>query len=220
MTIVDKTVKPSTAEAPIDSGSRRTRRSPVLVSDGLRPRHPRPHPQLPVVEPLSQTPGLQKNADGSVDIFFGPKAPAGKEFNWIPTTPTERSRSSSASTARRNRCSTRRGSCRTSSGSCSVNRSANHEKSLRSNLRRLTARRGHEPALRQARPANPAPPSLSPPTISSVPKLTCLRRLVKQGGFGKFHHYRELTPIDNQTSSAPTATRCIRPACSISMQGR
>ncbi|MFX6118693.1 DUF1214 domain-containing protein, partial [Acinetobacter baumannii] len=26
----------------------------------------------------SQSPGLQKNPDGSVDIFFGPKAPTGK----------------------------------------------------------------------------------------------------------------------------------------------
>jgi len=33
----------------------------------------------------SQTPGLQKNADGSVDIFFGPAPPAGKESNWVPT---------------------------------------------------------------------------------------------------------------------------------------
>jgi hypothetical protein len=33
----------------------------------------------------SQTPGLQKNADGSADIYFGPKPPAGKELNWIPT---------------------------------------------------------------------------------------------------------------------------------------
>jgi hypothetical protein len=33
----------------------------------------------------SKTPGLQKNADGSVDVFFGPKAPAGKESNWVPT---------------------------------------------------------------------------------------------------------------------------------------
>lgn len=33
----------------------------------------------------SQTPGLQKNADGSVDVYFGPKTPAGKEANWIPT---------------------------------------------------------------------------------------------------------------------------------------
>jgi hypothetical protein len=35
----------------------------------------------------SQNPGLQKNADGSVDIYFSPKAPAGKETNWVPTNP-------------------------------------------------------------------------------------------------------------------------------------
>ena len=29
--------------------------------------------------------GLQKNADGSVDVYFGPKAPADKESNWVPT---------------------------------------------------------------------------------------------------------------------------------------
>jgi len=29
--------------------------------------------------------GLRKNADGSVDIYFGPKAPAGQESNWIFT---------------------------------------------------------------------------------------------------------------------------------------
>jgi hypothetical protein len=33
----------------------------------------------------SQTPGLQKNGDGSADIYFGPKAPTGKESNWVPT---------------------------------------------------------------------------------------------------------------------------------------
>lgn len=35
----------------------------------------------------STTPGLQKNPDGSVDIYFGAKAPAGKESNWTPTDP-------------------------------------------------------------------------------------------------------------------------------------
>jgi hypothetical protein len=30
---------------------------------------------------------LAKNTDGSVDIYFGPKAPAGKENNWIQTIP-------------------------------------------------------------------------------------------------------------------------------------
>ena len=33
----------------------------------------------------SHSPGLQKNADGSVDVYFGSKAPAGKETNWVPT---------------------------------------------------------------------------------------------------------------------------------------
>jgi hypothetical protein len=28
---------------------------------------------------------VQKNSDGSTDIYFGPKAPAGKESNWVPT---------------------------------------------------------------------------------------------------------------------------------------
>jgi hypothetical protein len=35
----------------------------------------------------SQQKGLQTNADGSVDVYFGPKAPAGKENNWVQTLP-------------------------------------------------------------------------------------------------------------------------------------
>jgi hypothetical protein len=38
----------------------------------------------------SQTPGLHKKADGSVDIFFGPTPPAGGASNWVPTDPTGR----------------------------------------------------------------------------------------------------------------------------------
>jgi hypothetical protein len=37
----------------------------------------------------SQTKGLQVNADGSVDVFFGPKPPAGKEDNWVQTIPRQ-----------------------------------------------------------------------------------------------------------------------------------
>lgn len=33
----------------------------------------------------SQIADLKKNKDGSVDIFIGPKAPAGQGANWIPT---------------------------------------------------------------------------------------------------------------------------------------
>ncbi len=35
----------------------------------------------------SQIAELMKNPDGSVDIYFGPEAPAGAESNWIPTDP-------------------------------------------------------------------------------------------------------------------------------------
>ena len=33
----------------------------------------------------SRTEGLIKNTDGSVDLYFGPRAPKGKEVNWIQT---------------------------------------------------------------------------------------------------------------------------------------
>jgi hypothetical protein len=35
----------------------------------------------------SQNKDLKVNADGSVDVYFGPKAPAGEENNWIQTIP-------------------------------------------------------------------------------------------------------------------------------------
>jgi hypothetical protein len=38
----------------------------------------------------SQNPELQRNDDGSVEIYFGAKAPAGKEANWVPTSATGR----------------------------------------------------------------------------------------------------------------------------------
>ena len=41
--------------------------------------------QFPAVGSLTK--GLLVNADGSVDVYFGPKAPAGKENNWVQTIP-------------------------------------------------------------------------------------------------------------------------------------
>jgi hypothetical protein len=35
----------------------------------------------------SQSKGIETNADGSHDIYFGPKAPKGKEGNWLQTVP-------------------------------------------------------------------------------------------------------------------------------------
>ena len=45
---------------------------------------------MPSASRASISPGLQKNADGSVDVFFGPKAPDGKEANWVPTDPARK----------------------------------------------------------------------------------------------------------------------------------
>src|SRR5271165_383831 len=42
----------------------------------------------PTLDSLDKT--MRKNADGSVDTYFGPKAPAGQESNWIYT-PAEKS---------------------------------------------------------------------------------------------------------------------------------
>ena len=43
--------------------------------------------EAPVITLDSYNQAMQRNADGSVDIYFGPKAPAGKEANWIYTAP-------------------------------------------------------------------------------------------------------------------------------------
>ncbi len=42
---------------------------------------------LPRASVASTSTGVVKNANGSVDVYFGPKAPPGKEANWVPTDP-------------------------------------------------------------------------------------------------------------------------------------
>ena len=41
--------------------------------------------QFPGVD--SNKEGLKQSADGSYDVYFGPKAPEGQENNWIQTDP-------------------------------------------------------------------------------------------------------------------------------------
>jgi len=41
--------------------------------------------QFPMLS--SQNKGLTVNTDGSVDVYFGPEAPEGKENNWVQTIP-------------------------------------------------------------------------------------------------------------------------------------
>jgi hypothetical protein len=42
---------------------------------------------MPRASRASNAAEVQKNADGSVDIYFGPTAPPGKDANWVPTDP-------------------------------------------------------------------------------------------------------------------------------------
>jgi hypothetical protein len=41
--------------------------------------------EMPSSACSSLTPDLARSADGSVDVYFGPKAPPGKASNWVPT---------------------------------------------------------------------------------------------------------------------------------------
>jgi len=45
---------------------------------------------MPRASRASNAADLQKNADGSVEIYFGPAAPSGKETNWVPTDPARK----------------------------------------------------------------------------------------------------------------------------------
>lgn len=56
----------------------------VVVYDALSRSELQNSQKLPSV---SQYSGPAKNADGSIDIFFGPKMPPGQEKNWIQTLP-------------------------------------------------------------------------------------------------------------------------------------
>ena len=58
---------------------------------------------------------LKTNADGSIDLYFGPKAPRAWRATGSRRFPARASTRCSASTAPRRACSTGHGSCRTSS---------------------------------------------------------------------------------------------------------
>jgi hypothetical protein len=45
---------------------------------------------VPRASRSSQIPEMLKNADGSIDVYLGPAAPAGKDANWIPTDPARK----------------------------------------------------------------------------------------------------------------------------------
>ena len=85
-------------------------RQGFLVRAGLRLAQPIRVEERPEVSLGEQVHRSKINADGSVDVYFGPEMPAGQEKNWIQDRPRARDGSrSSASTVRWSRSTTRRG---------------------------------------------------------------------------------------------------------------
>ena len=112
----------------------------------------------------SQSPGIRKNADGSVDVYFGPKAPAGKEANWIATSPGGRFEV--------------------------LFRFYGPEKSLFEKTWKL-------PDIEKQSSGEPV--TVTAENFARAESDLYFGGVVKDGGFGKFHHNRELTPLDRQT---------------------
>jgi hypothetical protein len=45
---------------------------------------------FPIPSSIDSSQKLSKNEDGSINVYFGPKAPEGKESNWLPTAEEKR----------------------------------------------------------------------------------------------------------------------------------
>ena len=142
----------------------------------------------------------------STSISVRRHRPARRPTGCRPT-PTAGSRFSFACMGPRSRSSTRPGYCRTSS------RRQWRRRAMSTNL--YMSRFAHTRRNRRRQPAGDAVPVTADNFIRAESDM--LSRLVEQGGFGKFYHFRELTPIDNHTSARQPRHalfhRCVRPRC-------
>jgi hypothetical protein len=70
----------------------------------------------------SRKPGIVKNSDGSIDVYFGPRAPQGKGANWIQTNSGKDGLLASGFTGQPSRFSISRGACPISRRLCEQSR--------------------------------------------------------------------------------------------------
>jgi hypothetical protein len=117
---------------------------------------------LPRFSRSSQSPGLRKAVDGSVDVYFGPKAPEGQESNWIPTSPEGRFEV--------------------------LFRFYGPEKPLFDRTWKLPDIVRHSTG-----------DAVTAENFARAESDLYFAGVIKDGGFGRFHHNRELTPLDRQT---------------------
>lgn len=123
---------------------------------------------------------VQKNPDGSVDLYLGPQAPAGKEANWIPTDPAGQFelmfRLYAPTKALFDKAWTLP----------DVEKMASTEPSR---------------SLQDAAPSGPqgSTTPVTPDNFARAESDLYFGNIVKDGGLGKFVHRREPAAIDNQT---------------------
>ena len=179
----------------------------------------------PVPVAARRSPGLQPNSDGSVDVYFAPAAPTGRETSWVPTNARGHFEVLFRFYGPNSLCSKGRGRCRTSNGS-----RFSDEGPVMINLRThlcaaLLLAAGTHSAFAQAQPAPPTPAGNSVPvTADNIVRAeldVVFTGLVAQGGFGKIYHNREERRPTAAWSQRPNrATHFIQPVCLTSMPGR
>jgi len=148
----------------------------VLVGDGLRPCDARLDPRRAVFKAAPRTASVSRRTPTVRSTSTSaPGRPRARSPTGFRPAPMHNSKSSSASTGRRNRCSTRPGSCRTSNG-------------LPVDTRK---------PIRFCRLARPSP--LPADNFIRAESDLYFGGVVKDGGFGKFFHRREPTAMDKQT---------------------
>ena len=131
---------------------------------------------MPRASRSSQVADLQANPDRSVDIYFGPVAPKGRESNWVPTKAGERFEL--------------------------LFRLYAPTKPLFEKTWRLPdlVRVDEIAATKQASASEAQ--SAAPVTVDNFVRAETdlyFKNSVMGGGFGGWHHIRELLPIDHQT---------------------
>ena len=144
----------------------------------------------------SQSPGLQTKVDGSVDICFGPKPPAGQESNWVPTSAGGRIRGP-VPLLRSREAAVRQGMDAVGhrADRRSVSKERSHEKPQRSDLRRLAARGGEHPRARTAQSTPQASIGdtilVTPDNFNRAETDANFAGSEKRKGLAWFMHYRE-----------------------------
>ena len=131
---------------------------------------------VPRASRSSQVADLQVNPDRSVDIYFGPAAPKGKESNWVPTRTGERFEL--------------------------LFRLYAPTKPLFEKTWRLPDLVKADAIAGTKQSPNTEAQSSVPVTVNNFVRAETdlyFKNSVTGGGFGGWHHIRELLPIDHQT---------------------